>query len=276
MLKIKESSCFVWQLKKVNWQNLNLVAVDDKARLKPTKLMKPHTPASSFVTRLPHVPYFRGATAARAAPPDPPHDAPGGLEFRRVSTAKRRRVSLSVCHATRVTAASNPGGSDGDGDTRARSSRRGVLMAPFLVAGASILLSAATARAEEKAAESPLASAPKPEEPPKKKEEEEVITSRIYDATVIGEPLAIGKEKGKIWEKLMNARVVYLGEAEQVPVRDDRELELEIVKNLHRRCLVKEKRLSLALEVFPANLQEPLNQYMDKKYNNAFQILINA
>ena len=95
-------------------------------------------------------------------------------------------------------------------------------------------------------------------------------------ATVIGEPLAIGKEKGKIWEKLMNARVVYLGEAEQVPVRDDRELELEIVKNLHRRCLEKEKRLSLALEVFPANLQEPLNQYMDKKYNNAFQILINA
>lgn len=227
--------------------------------------MKPHTPASSFVTRLPHVPYFRGATAARAAPPDPPHDAPGGLEFRRVSTAKRRRVSLSVCHASRVTAASNPGGSDGDGDTRARSSRRGVLMAPFLVAGASILLSAATARAEEKAAESPLASAPKPEEPPKKKEEEEVITSRIYDATVIGEPLAIGKEKGKVWEKLMNARVVYLGEAEQVPVRDDRELELEIVKNLHRRCLEKEKLLSLALEVFPANLQEPLNQYMDKK-----------
>ncbi|KAL2567726.1 hypothetical protein AAZV13_18G021300 [Glycine max] len=227
--------------------------------------MKPHTPASSFVTRLPHVPYFRGATAARAAPSDPPHDAPGGLEFRRVSTAKRRRVSLSVCHASRVTAASNPGGSDGDGDTRARSSRRGVLMAPFLVAGASILLSAATARAEEKAAESPLASAPKPEEPPKKKEEEEVITSRIYDATVIGEPLAIGKEKGKVWEKLMNARVVYLGEAEQVPVRDDRELELEIVKNLHRRCLEKEKLLSLALEVFPANLQEPLNQYMDKK-----------
>ena len=76
-------------------------------------------------------------------------------------------------------------------------------MAPFLVAGASILLSAATARAEEKAAESPLASAPKPEEPPKKKEEEEVITSRIYDATVIGEPLAIGKEKGKVWEKLI-------------------------------------------------------------------------
>jgi hypothetical protein len=41
----------------------------------------------------------------------------------------------------------------------------------------------------------------------------------------------------------MNARVVYLGEAEQVPVRDDKELELEIVKNLH-------KHLSLAIEAF--------------------------
>jgi len=123
----------------------------------------------------------------------------------------------------------------------------------------------ATARAEEKAAESaPAPTAPKLEEA-KRKEEEEVITSRIYDAAVIGEPLAIGKEKGKVWEKLMNARVVYLGEAEQVPVRDDRELELEIVKNLHRRCSEKEKKLSLALEAFPSNLQEPLNQYMDKK-----------
>lgn len=138
-------------------------------------------------------------------------------------------------------------------------------MAPFLAAGASILLSAA-ARAEEKiVVESPAEAKPEEQQPVKKKEEEEVITSRIYDAAVIGEPLAIGKEKSKVWEKLMNARVVYLGEAEQVPVRDDRELELEIVKNLQRRCVEKEKRLSLALEVFPSNLQEPLNQYMDKK-----------
>ncbi|XP_027190424.1 protein RETICULATA-RELATED 5, chloroplastic isoform X1 [Cicer arietinum] len=63
----------------------------------------------------------------------------------------------------------------------------------------------------------------------------------------------------------MNARVVYLGEAEQVPVRDDKELELEIVKNLHKRCVEIDKRLSLALEAFPSDLQELLNQYMDKK-----------
>jgi uncharacterized iron-regulated protein len=65
---------------------------------------------------------------------------------------------------------------------------------------------------------------------------------------------------------MMNARVVYLGEAEQVPVRDDKELELEIVKNLHKRCVDIDKRLSLAIEAFPSDLQEPLNQYMDKKY----------
>lgn len=138
-------------------------------------------------------------------------------------------------------------------------------MAPFLAAGASFLLSAAATRAADEETPTPAdMTAPKPEEV--KKIEEEVITSRIYDATAIGEPLAIGKEKGKVWEKLMNARVVYLGEAEQVPVRDDKELELEIVKNLHKRCVEIDKRLSLALEAFPSDLQELLNQYMDKKY----------
>ncbi|XP_027334534.1 protein RETICULATA-RELATED 5, chloroplastic-like isoform X2 [Abrus precatorius] len=225
--------------------------------------MKPHTRAS-FNTYPPHVPFLRPATATRVATFETRHDAAGN-QFRRVWTTKRRRLDLSVRHSNRVVAASKPEAPDGERvETRVRSNRRGVLMAPFLAAGASILLSAAaTARAEEKVVES---TAPKVEEQKKIEEAEgEVITSRIYDATVIGEPLAIGKEKGKVWEKLMNSRVVYLGEAEQVPVRDDKELELEIVKNLHRRCLEKEKRLSLALEAFPTNLQEPLNQYMDKK-----------
>nr|GFB24724.1 hypothetical protein [Tanacetum cinerariifolium] len=65
---------------------------------------------------------------------------------------------------------------------------------------------------------------------------EEVITSRIYDASVIGEPMAVGKDKGKVWEKMMNGRIVYLGEAEQVPTRDDKDLEVEILKNLAKRC----------------------------------------
>ncbi|KAL0299343.1 UNVERIFIED_CONTAM: protein RETICULATA-RELATED 6, chloroplastic [Sesamum radiatum] len=93
---------------------------------------------------------------------------------------------------------------------------------------------------------------------------EEVINSRIYDATVIGEPMALGKDKKKVWEKMMDAEIVYLGEAEQVPIRDDKELELEIVKIL-RRCVEAERPMSLALEAFPCGLQEQLNQYMEKR-----------
>ncbi|CAI9772193.1 unnamed protein product [Fraxinus pennsylvanica] len=99
---------------------------------------------------------------------------------------------------------------------------------------------------------------------PPPSEVEEVINSRIYDATVIGEPMALGKDKRKVWEKLMNARVVYLGEAEQVPTRDDKVLEFDIVKNLMKRCLEADRPISLALEAFPCNLQGQLNQYMEK------------
>ncbi|XP_057981376.1 protein RETICULATA-RELATED 5, chloroplastic-like [Malania oleifera] len=138
--------------------------------------------------------------------------------------------------------------------------RRDVLVTPFLVLGACFLRSAA-ARGEEKAPETAVP-------PPALKVEEEmeeVIISRIYDATVMGEPLAVGKDKWKVWEKLMSARVVYLGEAEQVPIPDDKELELEIVKNLRKRCVQAERPISLALEAFPCDLQEQLNQYMDKR-----------
>lgn len=97
-------------------------------------------------------------------------------------------------------------------------------------------------------------------------EKEETVNSRIYDATVIGEPVALGKDKTKVWEKMMDARIVYLGEAEQVPVADDRELELAIVKNLLKRRGEAERNLSLALEAFPCNLQEQLDQYMDDRF----------
>lgn len=96
--------------------------------------------------------------------------------------------------------------------------------------------------------------------------EEEAVLSRIYDATVIGEPLAVGKDKRKVWEKVMSGRVVYLGEAEQVPVKDDRDLELEILKNLRKRCVESERPISIALEAFPLDMQEQLNQYMDGRY----------
>lgn len=97
------------------------------------------------------------------------------------------------------------------------------------------------------------------------KKAEEVISSRIYDATVIGEPMAVGKDKRKVWEKIMNGRIVYLGEAEQVPIKDDKELELEIVKNLKKQCDEREKSISLAMEAFPCDLQRLLNEYLDKR-----------
>ncbi|PIN19007.1 hypothetical protein CDL12_08321 [Handroanthus impetiginosus] len=151
--------------------------------------------------------------------------------------------------------------------------RRDVLITPFLAMGAYALRSA-VAKAEDKSLlegggtdqQKAVASSPDAVDvPPAGKEE--VINSRIYDATVIGEPLALGKDKRKVWEKMMNARIVYLGEAEQVPIRDDKELEIEIVKNLRKRCVEAERPISLALEAFPCDLQEQLNQYMDQRIN---------
>ncbi|KAL4189553.1 hypothetical protein AMTRI_Chr08g207690 [Amborella trichopoda] len=100
---------------------------------------------------------------------------------------------------------------------------------------------------------------------PESNRKEETLNSRIYDANVIGEPLALGKDKSRVWDKLLNSRIVYLGEAEQVPVRDDKDLELEIVKNLRNKCFEQQRPISLALEAFPCDIQEQLNQYMSKR-----------
>ncbi|RZC82476.1 hypothetical protein C5167_045262 [Papaver somniferum] len=153
-----------------------------------------------------------------------------------------------------------------------KTGRRNVLVTPALAIGSYFLRSIVVKAAEEKGVEENGVTTTGTASPPvapvvekeKAKEELEVIISRVYDATAIGEPLAIGKDKSRVWEKLMNARIVYLGEAEQVPVRDDKELELEIVKNLRSKCLQNERPISLALEAFPLNLQQQLNQYMDK------------
>lgn len=77
----------------------------------------------------------------------------------------------------------------------------------------------------------------------------------------------MGKDaRRRVWEKLMAARVVYLGEAELVPDRDDRVLELEIVRKLAAGCAEAGRSISLALEAFPCDLQEQLNQFMDGRY----------
>lgn len=98
--------------------------------------------------------------------------------------------------------------------------------------------------------------------------------SRVYDATSIGEPQAMGKDKKRVWEKLMGARVVYLGEAELVPDKDDRDLELEIVKRLRTRCLEKERPIAVALESFPCNLQEQLDQFMDGRFVSIIEFIL--
>ncbi|CAN7138036.1 unnamed protein product [Brassica rapa subsp. narinosa] len=151
--------------------------------------------------------------------------------------------------------------------SRVTSSRRAILVAPPLLAAVISLWPSVSSAAGEissivAADASPEPAAPPPPATPSPVEE---ITSRIYDATALGEPMAVGKDKKRVWEKLLNARIVYLGEAEQVPTRDDKDLELEIVRNLRKRCVESERQLSLALEAFPVDLQEQLNQYMDKR-----------
>lgn len=169
--------------------------------------------------------------------------------FRRHSTSEHGRVTLSVQNHQ---IPSENGEESGEFSRK----RRGIIVAPLLAAGACFLRSAVVrAELENPPPEAPVAPPPPP--PP------EEIASRVYDATVIGEPLALGKDKNKVWEKMMNGRIVYLGEAEQVPVRDDKELELEIVKNLRRRCVESNRSISLALEAYPSDLQEQLNQFMD-------------
>ncbi|KAL8161044.1 hypothetical protein V2J09_012533 [Rumex salicifolius] len=155
-----------------------------------------------------------------------------------------------------------------------RRTRRDVIVGSFATFGA-VFLGSTSGRSEEIPAKSDAVSPPPaakveatetvPTPAVKVEAKEETLASRIYDATVIGEPLAVGKDKSKVWEKLMNARVVYLGEAEQVPTREDKVLELEIVKNLRRKCVESERPLSVALEGFPSDLQEQVNKYMDKR-----------
>ncbi|KAL5568861.1 hypothetical protein UlMin_025436 [Ulmus minor] len=184
----------------------------------------------------------------------------GSSVSRRFSAGKLQRQTIQPVVCRR-----NDGENDGDGDfVEVRQSdfqRRQVLLAPSLALGAWFLQSK-MANGEDAPPDSKLPVAPVPMVEEKK---EDVIASRIYDATVIGEPMAVGKDKKKVWEKLMNARIVYLGEAEQVPIRDDKELELEIVKNLKKRCFEIERPLSLAMEAFPCDLQDQLNQYIDKR-----------
>ncbi|OAY38343.1 protein RETICULATA-RELATED 6, chloroplastic [Manihot esculenta] len=215
--------------------------------------MKPHI-QRGFAGGPPPPPYACGSSTPRKP----------SLCLQFPSRKFHRHVTLSI-RSRRQCALDSPG--DGQNQT---ASRRRVLLTPLVALGASVLQSAASKAADvNKSQESSVSPPPQLQlvEAEKKAEtaaETVEISSRIYDATAIGEPMAVGKDKRKVWEKLMNARIVYLGEAEQVPVKDDKELELEIVKNLRKLCVESEKSISLAMEAFPCDLQQQLNQYMNR------------
>ncbi|XP_077212699.1 protein RETICULATA-RELATED 5, chloroplastic-like [Tasmannia lanceolata] len=184
-----------------------------------------------------------------------PRRLPESLNFRPITPEDHLKSILIV------RCCKNPAGNVKD-PAEFHRNRRAILAAPFLSIGFSFTRSI-VARADEKSPETAVP-APVPVEEAKKKEKvEEVVISRVYDGTVIGEPQAVGKDRSRVWEKVFNSRVVYLGEAEQVPVREDKDLELEILRKLRDKCLEQNRPLSLALEAFPCNLQEQLNQYMD-------------
>ncbi|WCJ19965.1 hypothetical protein M5689_002233 [Euphorbia peplus] len=192
--------------------------------------------------------------------PEPP------LLHRQFHSTRHLKLSIRARHHS--AAADSPSAAQ----IQASSSRRALLSTSILALGASVLQSAAS-KAED-VSKPPQASISPPSPPPPPPQEAAAIkipeaasvdiSSRIYDATAIGEPMAVGKDKRKVWEKLMNARIVYLGESEQVPVKDDKELELEIVKNLRKRCVESEKSISVAMEAFPCDFQSRLNEYMDR------------
>lgn len=192
----------------------------------------------------------------------------GRLPFVQIPSGSRPPASIAV----HVRASSSRCAEEAHVSRRRLSgSRREFLLLPPLAVGASHLLSVAAARAEEKAPESPVSGGALEEEEEKKKKEEEKkekeaeIASRVYDASAIGEPRAVGKDKKKVWEKLLGARVVYLGEAEQVPDKDDMALELEIVRNLRNRCFEEQRPVYVALEAFPSNLQDELNLFAERR-----------
>ncbi|KAM0874788.1 hypothetical protein ACQ4PT_037210 [Festuca glaucescens] len=154
------------------------------------------------------------------------------------------------------------------------SSRRDfLLLVPSLAAASAILRPLPAAAADDGASAPPTVDPPTPAPPPppvEQKQPDESPMSRVYDATVIGEPQAVGKEaRARVWDKLAAAKVVYLGEAELVPDPDDRVLELEIVKKLAGRCKEAERGLALALEAFPCDLQQQLDQFMSGRIDGS-------
>ncbi|OEL17857.1 Protein RETICULATA-RELATED 5, chloroplastic [Dichanthelium oligosanthes] len=217
-----------------------------------------------------------GAMLSRA-----PSQSPAA-SFKPFLSSPRSRLGASCKPLTATTASSSA--STRRSVCACAASRRGfLLLAPSLAAASAVLRTLPSAAAESDDADPPSTPAPPTDELPSpsprptaeaeaeavaeveaQPEPDESAMSRVYDATVLGEPEALaGDARGKVWEKLAAARVVYLGEAELEPDPDDRALELEIVRGLAGRFADAGRGLALALEAFPCDLQQQLDQFMD-------------
>ncbi|KAL5230892.1 hypothetical protein ABZP36_029668 [Zizania latifolia] len=196
----------------------------------------------------------RNAASFKPLLPSSPGSRLRVKSFTGISSSSRRNVSAS-----------------------ATSRRDFLLLIPSLAAASAILrpLPSSAAADDEAPPQPPTeSSSPSPPSPAEaavvEEQVDESAMSRVYDATVIGEPEAVGREaRARVWEKLTAARVVYLGEAELVPDPDDRVLELEIVKGLATRCAEAERSVAVALEAFPCNLQQQLDQFMDGRIDGS-------
>ncbi|TVU19830.1 hypothetical protein EJB05_36005, partial [Eragrostis curvula] len=179
---------------------------------------------------------------------------------------------------TKIAACSSSRSRSRDVSASATSRRGLLLLVPSLAAASAVLRrlpSAAAAEADDADASAPppppMDEAPSPAPAEAEQETDESAMSRVYDASVLGEPEAVAGKEGRrrVWEKLAAARVVYLGEAEVAPDPEDHVLELEIVRGLETRCADAGRGLALALEAFPCDLQQQLDQFMDGRIDGS-------
>ncbi|CAI5480652.1 unnamed protein product [Closterium sp. Yama58-4] len=99
--------------------------------------------------------------------------------------------------------------------------------------------------------------------------------SRVYDATTVGEPALVG-DKTKAWERLLAAKVVYLGEAEVVRDPTDKAVALEILRKLRDESFAAGRPVTLALSAFPRSMQPLLDKFIGGRLpEDELQVAVN-
>ncbi|CAI7755505.1 unnamed protein product [Closterium sp. NIES-53] len=99
--------------------------------------------------------------------------------------------------------------------------------------------------------------------------------TRVYDATTVGEPALVG-DKTKAWERLLAAKVVYLGEAEVVRDPTDKAVALEILRKLRDESFAAGRPVTLALSAFPRSMQPLLDKFIGGRLpEDELQVAVN-